>query len=259
MSRESFPSPEEKEAESRQARVDRAFELAALSRFSEKFFDEDLDSDVFAASEALLVEPVEKHFGEPYKLSGQGDRCTLAQRLRINTTWDFDPLASLAIKWDKEVDLPSGQVKIDYDVYAKAEESDGWDERLYTEPKLEDQHLQATASPEAVKRVYERLEREFAAEVEKYEAEAAKYEKADAWVRKNAGRKFQPGEPVPDADAIEEFSSDRMVWSADFDSSQGETVAICYYDGGVLHDIRHFPKPTPPARRYPPMAEREEK
>lgn len=246
---ESDFSPEAKETNPRQAQIDQAFELVTLSRHSERFFEEDRDRDVPSATQELLAEPLREQLGEPYQLSLEGS-FTLARRERYGTSWDFDPRESLAVVWDEELDLPAGQLSIEYSVFAKAKESDGWDRRYYTEPILENQRVTATASPEAVKKVIDRLEAEFVEKTRTYETKVAAYEQFSGWVKEHSFEKFDYDE-WNRHDFLKALGDLADTWRAEIDRS-GQAIAVYTYNAnGNIRDVLEYGRPVPPKRSWP--------
>ncbi|MDD5251079.1 MAG: hypothetical protein PHT12_00420 [Patescibacteria group bacterium] len=270
MFREGAPNPEMKETNPLQAKVDRAFELVALSGLSDEFLDERRDQEVFEAMESLLAEPITANFGEGYELSygesyrlKHADNATLARRESHNTRGEFEPTESLMVIWGYELDLPSGRLQINYSVFGKDRDSDGWDRWLYKVPVLENQERAFVASPDAIRKIYERLEAEHAERVEKYEAEADEYEKAAAWVTQNAKKKFRADDPLPDALSKWHWYIEGKTWSAEFDtrpSHEGEININIWNDHAEsVDDIWGIPEPLLPERRYPPRPESQKK
>jgi hypothetical protein len=244
--------PETRETNPRQEQIDRAFELEVLSRHSEKFWDEERDDDVTEAKESLLADPLREQLGEPYHLSWEGD-FTLARRERFDTSGDFDPKESLAVVWQDELDLTAGRLDIEYSAFAKDKDSDGWDRRFYSVPVLKEQRLQFTASPEAIRKVYERLEAEYAEQMKKYEAEAAAYTSFSDWAKAHSGQKLDAAE-WNRHDYTASFGPIAKTWEAQMTSTNGHEAVriIILKDDNTVQDVFDYGKPTRPERSWTP-------
>jgi hypothetical protein len=161
------------------------------------------------------------------------------------------------VKWEHELDLPTGTLGLNYDIFAKPKASDGWDARLYSTPVAENQTLRFSASPETVKKIYERLEAEFAEQIQEFEVKAAAYEEFATWARKNSRVKF--GSDEWDRHGfLKRMGQLADTWEVNVvecGGREGVQIIIYDFDGDMIRDILPYGKPAHPEREYPPLPE----
>ena len=174
-----------------QTAVDDLFESKAPYHTFDEEVIEERNARAGRSLSVLLAEQVRQRLGEDYAVSQEDQFFYLAQRQRPNTSGEFDPREELGISASADYDLRTGRVTVDFDVNAQSRKPRGARHQDdYGQPVLENIQVEIAASPEAVKRVHEKLEAEYQQEVAEYERQVAAFRQLAGWVR---GRKEDLG------------------------------------------------------------------
>ncbi len=212
------------------------------------------------AMSVLLSDQLRQRYGEDYNVSAGDDYFYLAQCLKLQRGRESDQIQVLGVLADASENLQTGKITILFDIIAKSSERDGLDKHFFDKPLEEDVKLELTASPDAMKRVYEKLESQYRQEVVNYENELAAFRVLVEWVKKRSDKNIDPvtwseqpmlGDFWPTAEGAK---AEIAVLPSD-DSREKIQLVVFDHDGEQIRDILEKEEPLKPERWFKPSGD----
>lgn len=198
------------------------------------------------AMSALLSIEVSKRLGEAYKVGRESGYFYLANSQEVTEK-------TLGVFAEAEVELPTGKMTISYSVNAQSKYRDSWDQRYFDQPVVTESRFELVASPEVVKKTYDKLEAEYAKELERYERRSKAFDQLWDWVVKLKSKRID--EKTWDTQPfLEEFwpwaKGAECEISRRTSPSGEEQVELVIFDGERIADIMAEKRPKKPERWF---------